>query len=308
MMSEMKATRAAYGDALVELGAMNDKVVVFDGDLSNATMTMGFRAAYPDRFYEAGIAECNLMGMAAGMASMGYIPFCSTFALFGAGRAYEVVRNSIAYPGLNVKLALTHAGVTVGEDGASHQAIEDIALMRAIPGMTVVVPADATESRKAVLAAAEFQGPIFLRFNRPPQKVLPEAPFEIGKANVLRDGDDVALFACGYMVQQALDAAEILAEQGVSVAVINVHTIKPIDRETVLKYATKCGNVITAEDHNIVGGLGDAVADVLVGTGSFKFTKIGINDRFGQSGKVPELLEEYGLSVDKVVERIKATL
>ncbi len=307
-MSEKKATRAAYGEALVELGAKNDKVVVLDADLSSATMTKDFRAAYPERFFEAGIAECNLVGLSAGLSTMGYIPFCSTFALFGAGRAFEIVRNSVVYPHLNVKVAVTHAGITVGEDGASHQAIEDIALMRAIPGMTVIVPGDANEAKKAVFAAAEFDGPMYLRFGRAPQLVLDDAPFEIGKANVLREGTDVALFACGFMVGQAMEAAEKLADEGISVAVINVHTIKPLDTETVLKYANKCGCVVTAEEHNVIGGLGDAVADVLMGNGNFKFKKIGVQDRFGQSGKVAPLLEEYGLSVDKVVEQVKAAL
>ena len=307
-MSEKKATRAAYGEALVELGAKNDKVVVLDADLSSATMTKDFRAAYPERFFEAGIAECNLVGLSAGLSTMGYIPFCSTFALFGAGRAFEIVRNSVVYPHLNVKVAVTHAGITVGEDGASHQAIEDIALMRAIPGMTVIVPGDANEAKKAVFAAAEFDGPMYLRFGRAPQLVLDDAPFEIGKANVLREGTDVALFACGFMVGQAMEAAEKLADEGISVAVINVHTIKPLDTETVLKYANKCGCVVTAEEHNVIGGLGDAVADVLMGNGNFKFKKIGVQDRFGQSGKVAPLLEEYGLSVDKVDEQVKAAL
>lgn len=307
-MSEMKATRAAYGDALVELGAKNDRVVVLDADLSTATMTKGFRAAYPERFFEAGIAECDLVGLAAGLSTMGYIPFCSTFALFGAGRAFEVVRNSVAYPHLNVKVAVTHAGITVGEDGASHQAIEDIALMRAIPGMTVIVPGDANEARKAVMAAAEFDGPMYLRFGRAPQPVLDDAPFEIGKANVLKDGGDVAIFACGYMVGEALAAAEALKSDGVDAAVINVHTIKPLDCETVLKYANKCKKVVTAEEHNVIGGLGDAVASVLVGNGDFKFRKVGVEDRFGQSGKVAPLLEEYGLTAANIVAKAKEIL
>ncbi len=307
-MSEMKATRAAYGEALVELGAKNDKVVVLDADLSTATMTKGFRAAYPERFFEAGIAECDLVGLAAGLSTMGYIPFCSTFALFGAGRAFEVVRNSVAYPHLNVKVAVTHAGITVGEDGASHQAIEDIALMRAVPGMTVIVPGDANEARKAVMAAAEFDGPMYLRFGRAPQPVLDDAPFEIGRANVLRDGNDVAIFACGYMVGEALAAAEALKADGVDAAVVNVHTIKPLDCETVLKYANKCKKVVTAEEHNIIGGLGDAVAGVLIGNGDFKFRKVGVEDRFGQSGKVAPLLVEYGLTAANIVAKAKEIL
>ena len=233
-MSE-KATRAAYGEALAELGAVNDKVVVLDADLAHATMTVTFKNAFPERHFNAGIAEANMVDMAAGMSTMGLIPFCSTFAMFGAGRAYEQVRNSIAYPKLNVKLAMTHAGVSVGEDGGSHQCIEDLALMRAIPGMTVICPADANETRKAVFAAAEMQGPVYLRLARLASPVFEEDyPFEIGKANVMRDGTDVAVFATGLMVSAALEAAKLLEAEGKSVAVINVHTIKPIDAQCVM--------------------------------------------------------------------------
>ena len=303
-----KATRAAYGDALVELGAQNDKVVVLDADLSHATMTCGFAKAYPDRFFNAGIAEANMVDMAAGMSTMGLIPFASTFAMFGAGRAYEQVRNSIAYPKFNVKLCMTHAGVSVGEDGGSHQCIEDIALMRVIPGMTVVVPADANEARKAVFAAAEFQGPMYLRFARLASPVFEkDYPFEIGKANVMREGTDAVVFACGMMVSESLTAAELLAQEGKSVAVVNVHTIKPIDAECVTEWAKKCGNVITVEEHNVIGGLGDAVADVLMGKVACKFKKIGVQDQFGQSGKAKEVLKEYGLTGPQIAESIKAT-
>ena len=306
-MSE-KATRAAYGDALVELGAQNDKVVVLDADLSHATMTCGFAKAYPDRFFNAGIAEGNMVDMAAGLSTMGLIPFASTFAMFGAGRAYEQVRNSIAYPKFNVKLAMTHAGISVGEDGGSHQCIEDIALMRVIPGMTVVVPADANEARKAVFAAAEFQGPMYLRFARLASPVFEEDyPFEIGKANVMRQGTDAVLFACGMMVSASLEAAELLAAQGKNVAVVNVHTIKPIDAACVTEWAEKCGNVITVEEHSVIGGLGDAVADVLMGKVSCKFKKIGIQDQFGQSGKAKEVLKEYGLTGPQIAEAVLAT-
>ncbi len=306
-MSE-KATRAAYGDALVELGGINDKVVVLDADLSHATMTCGFAQAYPDRFFNAGIAEANMVDMAAGMSTMGLIPFCSTFAIFGAGRAYEQVRNSIAYPKFNVKLCMTHAGVSVGEDGGSHQAIEDLALMRVIPGMTVVVPADANEARKAVLAAADFEGPMYLRFARLASPVFEQDyPFTIGKANVMREGTDAVVFACGMMVSAALDAAAELAAEGKSVAVVNVHTIKPIDAQCVLEWAQRCGNVITAEEHSVIGGLGDAVADVLMGRVSCKFKKIGVQDQFGQSGKAKEVLKEYGLTAPQIAQSIRET-
>ena len=306
-MSE-KATRAAYGDALVELGGINDKVVVLDADLSHATMTCGFAQAYPDRFFNAGIAEANMVDMAAGMSTMGLIPFCSTFAIFGAGRAYEQVRNSIAYPKFNVKLCMTHAGVSVGEDGGSHQAIEDLALMRVIPGMTVVVPADANEARKAVLAAADFEGPMYLRFARLASPVFEEDyPFTIGKANVMREGTDAVVFACGMMVSAAMDAAAELAAEGKSVAVVNVHTIKPIDAQCVLEWAQRCGNVITAEEHSVIGGLGDAVADVLMGRVSCKFKKIGVQDQFGQSGKAKEVLKEYGLTAPQIAQSIRET-
>lgn len=310
-MAEKKATRAAYGDALVELGAKNDKVVVLDADLAHATMTITFKKAYPDRFYDVGIAECNMTGISAGMSTMGLIPFCSTFALFGTGRNYEIIRNAIAYAGLNVKLAMTHAGITVGEDGASHQAIEDIALMRVIPGMTIIIPADANETRRAVFAAAEFDGPVYLRLARAPSPILEgddDKPFTIGKANVLREGGDAAVFATGFMVHAALAAADALAEKGKHISVINVHTIKPLDSETVMKYAQQCKNVITVEEHSIIGGLGDAVAGALIGNGDYKFTKIGVNDRFGQSGSVDELLEEYGLSDSRVLAQIEKAI
>ena len=247
--------------------------------------------------------------MAAGMSTMGLIPFCSTFAMFGAGRAYEQVRNSIAYPHLNVKLAMTHAGVSVGEDGGSHQCIEDLALMRVIPGMTVICPADANEARKAVFAAAEMEGPVYLRLARLASPVFEEDyPFEIGKANVLREGTDVAVFATGLMVSAALEAAKLLEAEGKSAAVINVHTIKPIDAECVAAWARKCGKVVTVEEHSVIGGLGDAVADVLMGKVACAFKKIGVQDRFGQSGKAKDVLREYGLTADQIAESIKELL
>ena len=304
-MSE-KATRAAYGEALAELGKVNDKVVVLDADLSKSTMTATFQKAFPDRFFNIGIAEANMVDMAAGMSTMGLIPFCSTFAMFGAGRVYEQIRNSIAYPRLNVKLCMSHAGVSVGEDGASHQCLEDLALMRVIPGMTVICPADANETRKAVFAAAEMEGPVYIRLARLATPVFEEDyPFEIGKANVLREGADVAVFATGLMVSEALKAADLLAAQGVSAAVINVHTVKPIDADCVEEYAAKCGRVVTVEEHSVIGGLGDAVAGVLMGKVDCAFRKIGVQDQFGQSGKAWEVLAEYGLTAPQIAESIK---
>ena len=308
-MADKIATREAYGKALVELGEKNDKVVVLDADLAGATMTKYFKAAYPDRFYDMGIAEANMVDTAAGLSTMGLIPFCSTFAMFGAGRAYEQVRNSIAYPKFNVKLCMSHAGVSVGEDGGSHQAIEDIALMRVIPGMTVIVPADANEARKAVFALADFQGPAYLRLARLATPVFEEdQPFEIGKANVLRDGTDVAIFACGLMVNESLEAAKLLAADGIDAAVINIHTIKPIDRECVIHYAQRCSKVFTVEEHSTIGGLGDAVADVLMGVVNCGFHKIGVPDQFGQSGKAADVLKEYGLTAPQIAANIKANL
>ena len=288
-MSE-KATRAAYGEALAELGKVNDKVVVLDADLSKSTMTATFQKAFPDRFFNIGIAEANMVDMAAGMSTMGLIPFCSTFAMFGAGRVYEQIRNSIAYPRLNVKLCMSHAGVSVGEDGASHQCLEDLALMRG----------------KAVFAAAEMEGPVYIRLARLATPVFEEDyPFEIGKANVLREGADVAVFATGLMVSEALKAADLLAAQGVSAAVINVHTVKPIDADCVTEWARKCGRVVTVEEHSVIGGLGDAVAGVLMGKVDCAFRKIGVQDQFGQSGKAWEVLAEYGLTAPQIAESIK---
>ena len=308
-MSEKIATREAYGKALVDLGAQNDKVVVLDADLAGATMTKYFKAAHPDRFYDCGIAEANMMNIAAGLSTMGLIPYCSTFAMFGAGRAYEQIRNSIAYPKFNVKICCSHAGVSVGEDGGSHQSVEDIGLMRIIPGMTVIVPADANEARKATFALAEFQGPVYMRLARLATPVFEEDyPFQIGKANVLREGKDAVVFACGLMVNEALEAAKLLAAEGIEITVVNMHTIKPLDVECVLKYAKQCGNVIAVEEHSVIGGLGDAVADALMGKVCCKFHKIGINDQFGQSGKAADVLREYGLTADQIAARIKETL
>ena len=307
-MSEKKATRQAYGEALIELVEKNDKVVVLDADLANATQTCKLAKAHPEKFYNCGIAEGNMMDIGAGLSTMGLIPFCSTFAMFAAGRAYEQTRNSIAYPHFNVKICATHAGVSVGEDGGSHQCIEDIALMRVIPGMTVICPADANEAKAAVNAIAELDGPVYLRLARLATPVFEGdmiKPFTIGKANVLREGKDVALFATGLMVNEALEAARLLEADGMDAAVINVHTIKPIDAECVTRYAEKCGKVVTIEEHSVIGGLGDAVADVLMGKVNCRFRKIGVNDRFGQSGKAADVLREYGLTADQIAEAVK---
>ena len=308
-MSEKIATREAYGKALVELGAVNKKVVALDADLAGATMSKFFKEAYPDRFFDCGIAEANMMDIGAGLSTMGLIPFCSTFAMFGAGRAYEQIRNSIAYPKFNVKICCSHAGVSVGEDGGSHQCLEDIGLMRLIPGMTVVVPADANETRKATFALAEMNGPAYMRTARLASPVFEQDyPFELGKANVMREGKDATVFSCGLMVSESLAAAEALSKEGIEITVVNVHTIKPIDAECVTSYAQKTGNVITVEEHSVIGGLGDAVADVLMGKVDCKFKKIGVNDQFGQSGKATVLLDAYGLTAEHIAEKIKATL
>ena len=308
-MADKIATREAYGKALVDLGNENGKVVVLDADLAGATMTKYFKAAHPERFFDMGIAEADMVATSAGLSTMGLIPFCSTFAMFGAGRAYDQMRNSVAYPHFNVKLCCSHAGVSVGEDGGSHQCIEDLALMRVIPGMTVIVPADAKEARKAVFALAEYNGPSYLRLARLATPVFEEDyPFEIGKANVLREGTDVAVFACGLMVNESLEAAKLLEAEGIHAAVINVHTIKPIDAQCVTEWAEKCGKVITVEEHSTIGGLGDAVADVLMGKVACKFHKIGVQDQFGQSGKAADVLREYGLTADQIAQEIKQNI
>ena len=308
-MADKIATREAYGKALVDLGNENGKVVVLDADLAGATMTKYFKAAHPERFFDMGIAEADMVATSAGLSTMGLIPFCSTFAMFGAGRAYDQMRNSVAYPHFNVKLCCSHAGVSVGEDGGSHQCVEDLALMRVIPGMTVIVPADAKEARKAVFALAEYNGPSYLRLARLATPVFEEDyPFEIGKANVLREGTDVAVFACGLMVNESLEAAKLLEAEGIHAAVINVHTIKPIDAQCVTEWAEKCGKVITVEEHSTIGGLGDAVADVLMGKVACKFYKIGVQDQFGQSGKAADVLREYGLTADQIAQEIKKNI
>ncbi len=309
-MSEAKSLRIAYGEALRDLGAVNDKIVVCDADLAAATMTNIFRDAYPDRHFDFGIAEANMVCGAAGMAHSGLIPFVSTFALFGTGRAYEQIRNSIAYVKANVKIACSHGGLCVGEDGGSHQSIEDIALMRVLPNMTVMVPCDALEVEKAVKAAVEIDGPVYLRVSRPVCPIYTDAdtPFIPGKANVMREGTDVAIFANGLMVGKALEAADMLAEKGVSAAVVNFHTVKPIDAETILDYAGKVKAIITAEEHSVYGGLNSAVCEVLAGKSAVKYDRVGVEDRFGQSGTPDELFEEYGLTAENICNKMLALL
>jgi transketolase len=298
------ATRAAYGEALIQLGAENERVVVLDADLSHATMTLEFAKAYPKRFFNAGIAEANMVDMAVGLSEMGFIPFISTIAVFGTGRAFEQVRNSVAYPYSNVKLAMTHAGISVGEDGGSHASVEDIALMRALPGMTILCPCDEGETRKAIFAATKLNGPVYIRLARMPSPVMEDAPFTVGRANVLKDGKDAAIFTCGLLVSAALEAAGRLSGKGVDVAVINMHTIKPVDAECVKHYAKKCGRIITLEEHSIIGGLGDAVAGVLLETGAPPIKKLGVQDVFGTSGKPADQLRHFHLDVESITEDI----
>lgn len=305
-----KSLRVAYGEALVKLGAKNEKVVALDADLAHATMSATFAAAYPDRFYNMGIAEANMMCAAAGFAHTGYIPFASTFALFGSGRAYEQIRNSICYTNANVKFAFSHSGLSVGEDGGSQQSIEDIALMREMPNMTVFVPCDPKETEKAVMAAAEIDGPVYIRVARPVCEDITEedTPFIPGKANIMRDGNDVCIITAGLMVPIALKAAEELEKEGISAAVVNMHTIKPIDAEIILEMNKKCKGIVTAEEHSVIGGLGSAVAEVLAGNAGAKFERVGIQDKFGKSGKPDQLFAAYGLTAENIIEKCKATL
>lgn len=304
---EKKAIRNAYGEALKRLGEINKNVVVLDADLSGSTMTKTFKSAFPERFFNMGIAEQDMMGAAAGLAIAGKIPFASTFAMFGAGRAFEIIRNSICYPKLNVKVAVTHAGISVGEDGASHQSIEDISIMRSIPNMTVIVPCDAIEAEKAVFAAVEFNGPCYLRMARPATNIITkeDTPFTIGKANVLREGKDVCVFATGILVAEALDAAAMAEKDGISVTVVNIHTIKPIDREVVVDMAKKHKKLISIEEHSIIGGLGSAISEVLTDEYPSKLIRLGIKDTFGESGTVDELMNKYGLTSKALYEAIK---
>lgn len=300
--------RVAYGEALTSLGEQDDRIVVLDADLAHATMTIIFARKFPERFFNYGIAEQNLICASAGFALAGLVPFASTFALFGAGRGYEMIRNSIAYGNLNVKIACSHSGISVGEDGGSHQAIEDIALMRVLPNMTVLVPCDPIETKKAVAAAVAHQGPVYIRVARPVVKNVTDesTPFEIGKAVTLREGKDYAIYATGLMIERALAAAEMLNKSGISVKVVNFHTLKPFDEEMVRKTAGEVKGIVTAEEHSVIGGLGSAVADALVGytDRDFKFEKIGIIDKFGKSGKPEELFKEYHLTAQDIVNKI----
>lgn len=310
-MSDVKkiATRDSYGNALAELGTEHEDIVVLDADLAAATKTGVFKKAHPDRFIDCGIAECNMIGVAAGLAAAGMVPFASSFAMFAAGRAFEQVRNSVGYPHLNVKIGATHAGISVGEDGATHQCNEDIALMRTIPGMVVINPSDDVEAKAAVRAAYEHEGPVYLRFGRLAVPVINDRPdykFELGKGVVLREGKDVTIVATGLPVSNCLEAAEKLAADGIDAKVINIHTIKPLDEELIIEAAKETGKVVTVEEHSVIGGLGSAVCDVLAEKAPVKVMKIGINDTFGESGPAVELLKKYGLDTDSIYEKIKA--
>ena len=310
-MADKKATRESYGAALAELGEKYD-FLVLDADLAAATKTGVFKKKFPERFFDCGIAEGNMISVAAGIATTGKVVFASSFAMFAAGRAFEQVRNSIGYPHLNVKIGATHAGITVGEDGATHQCNEDLALMRTIPGMTIVNPSDANEAYAAVEAAIKFYGPMYLRFGRfaVPNLTaeMPDYKFEIGKGVVMKEGADVTIAATGYMVHVALEAAELLAAEGISAEVINIHTIKPLDTELLAASAKKTGAVVTAEEHNVIGGLGGAVCEALASTCPVPVLRVGVEDRYGKSGKVPALLEEYGLTKENIVAKAKTAI
>lgn len=308
-MSEIKkvATRAAFGNALVELGAKRDDFVVLDADLAAATQTGMFKKAFPDRFYDCGIAEADMMGIAAGIAATGKKVVCSSFAMFAAGRAFEQVRNSIGYPHLNVIIGATHAGISVGEDGATHQCCEDIALMRTIPGMTIINPADETEAKKAVEAAFELDGPVYMRFGRLAVPVIfdDDYKFEVGKSVELREGNDVTVIATGLMVSEALEAYELLKKDGINARIINMHTIKPLDNEAVIKAAKETGAIVTAEEHSVIGGLGGAVSELLCEEYPVPVVKLGVYDTFGHSGPAPKLLDEFGLRAVNIAEKAK---
>ena len=309
-MADIKkiATRDSYGNALTELGAECDDLIVFDADLASATKTGVFKKAFPNRHFDCGIAECNMMAAAAGASTMGLVPFVSTFAMFAAGRAFEQVRNSIGYPHLNVKIGATHAGISVGEDGASHQCCEDFALMRSIPGMVVMSPADDVEAKAMVRAAYKYHGPVYIRFGRAAVPVIHDADsysFEIGKGEVLMDGSDVAILANGLMVAEAIEAGKALKDNGISACVVNIGTIKPLDEALVLDVAKKCGKIITCEEHSIIGGLGEAVSSLLSEKLPTPVRRIGVNDEFGHSGPAAELLKQFGLCADHIVEVAK---
>ena len=308
-MGEKIATRNAYGQALAELANQHPEVVCFDADLAGATMSKFFLEAHPDRFFDMGIAESNMQGVAAGMAACGYKPFTNTFAMFAAGRSWEQIRNSICYPGLNVKVVGSHGGISVGEDGATHQCIEDFAIMRVIPGMTVLCPCDANEMRQAVAALIDYDGPAYMRLGRLAVETvtdtIPGYKFELGKGIQLREGTDVTIIATGLTVSESLMAAERLATEGISAQVINIHTIKPLDEEAVLAAAAKTGKIVTVEEHSVIGGLGSAVCDVVARTASASVLKLGINDTFGESGTAEELVKKYGLDADSIYQNVK---
>ncbi len=310
-MADKIATRKAYGDTLVKLGSQNSDIVVLDADLSKSTMTAGFKKNYPDRFFNMGIAEQNMYGVAAGLALSGKTVFASTFAMFAAGRAYEIVRNSIGYTRANVKICATHAGITVGEDGGSHQAIEDIALMRVIPGMTVISPSDAVSAEKLIEQAAAIDGPFYIRLGRSGVPVIyneNKNEIKIGKATFLREGKDVTVIAVGIMVEKALEAAEILRGKGIDATVLDMHTIKPIDEKAVIDAAKNTGNIVVCEEHSVIGGLYGAVAEIVVNKAPCKMAAVAIEDKFGQSGKPDELLEKYGLTVENIVRKVEEVL
>ena len=304
------ATRDAYGKALVELGEKNPNVVVLDADLAAATKTGAFKKAFPERFFDTGIAEGNMMGVAGGLATTGYTVFASSFAMFSAGRAFEQGRNTIGYPHLNVKIGATHAGISVGEDGASHQCCEDIALMRSIPGMVIINPADDIEARAAVFAAAEHDGPVYMRFGRlaVPRVFDEDYKFEIGKAVTLKEGTDVTIIATGLMVNEAIEASKVLEAEGISVELINMHTIKPLDKAAVVAAAKKTGCIVTAEEHNVIGGLGDAVCDAVCEEYPVPVVKVGVEDTFGKSGPAVDLLHIFGLDAANIVEKARIAL
>ena len=310
-MSEVKkiATRESYGNALVELGREHENLIVLEADLAEATKTCIFRKEFPERHLDCGIAECNMTGIAAGLSTCGKVPFISSFAMFAAGRNYEQVRNSIGYPHLNVKIGATHAGISVGEDGATHQCLEDIGLMREIPGMVVINPSDDIEAKAAVKAAYQYVGPVYLRFGRLAVPVINDREdyhFEIGKGVVLREGTDITVLATGLEVSETLAAADLLEKDGVSAEVINIHTIKPLDEELVIASAQKTGKVVTVEEHSVIGGLGSAVAEVLSEKAPTKLLRIGVEDQFGESGPAPELIHKYGLDSEGIYKKIKA--
>ncbi|MDE6789253.1 MAG: transketolase family protein [Ruminococcus sp.] len=303
-----KATRDSYGESLKELAEEYNNLVVLDADLAAATKTGIFKKAYPERFFDCGIAEANMMGVAAGLASCGKIPFASTFAMFAAGRAYEIVRNSIGYPHLNVKIGATHAGISVGEDGATHQCNEDIALMRTIPGMTIINPCDDVEARAAVRAAVEFNGPVYMRFGRLAVPVINDSEtykFELGKGVIMKDGNDVTIVATGLMVNEALEAAKVLETEGISARVVNIHTIKPLDKELICKCAEETGVIVTAEEHSVIGGLGSAVAEAVTECCPVPVIKVGVNDEYGYSGPAVDLLKKFGLSAENIADKAR---